>query len=274
MVVGGGLTVGTTAITSGTVGRVLFEGTGNVLQESANFFWDNTNNRLGIGTATPSYSFEIKNTTGGASTPIVSFATSTYSSQIIVGNSTYPYALGANSMNIYHAVSGAIGFYNGGASPSLRMSILSDGKTIIGSATSATKVFEVNNLVNGGGIGLNCTTGANTQISITHTVSGGNSWTINSAATGSSQTAGTLSIGSTTNNILLFSNGNTVLGALSSANAGYKLDVAGTTRIQNVLTLGSLSSDPTGANGMIYYNTTSGTFRVYQGGAWKTITTV
>jgi hypothetical protein len=48
-----GLTVGTTPITSGTVGRVLFEGTGNVLQESANLFWDNTNSRLGIGTATP-----------------------------------------------------------------------------------------------------------------------------------------------------------------------------------------------------------------------------
>jgi hypothetical protein len=41
-----GLTVGTTPITSGTVGRVLFEGTGNVLQESANLFWDNTNGRL------------------------------------------------------------------------------------------------------------------------------------------------------------------------------------------------------------------------------------
>jgi hypothetical protein len=51
---GSGLTVGTTAITSGTIGRVLFEGTGNVLQQSANLFWDNTNNRLGIGTSTPS----------------------------------------------------------------------------------------------------------------------------------------------------------------------------------------------------------------------------
>lgn len=50
---GGGLTVGTTAISSGTVGRILFEGTGNVLQEDAALFWDNTNKRLGIG-ATPS----------------------------------------------------------------------------------------------------------------------------------------------------------------------------------------------------------------------------
>ena len=48
-----GITIGATAITSGTVGRVLFEGTGNVVQESANLFWDNTNGRLGIGTSSP-----------------------------------------------------------------------------------------------------------------------------------------------------------------------------------------------------------------------------
>ena len=48
-----GITIGTTAITSGTVGRVLFEGTGNVVQESANLFFDATNNRLGINTSTP-----------------------------------------------------------------------------------------------------------------------------------------------------------------------------------------------------------------------------
>jgi hypothetical protein len=47
-----GLTVGTTAIASGTVGRVLFQGTGNVVQQDAALFWDNTNKRLGIG-ATP-----------------------------------------------------------------------------------------------------------------------------------------------------------------------------------------------------------------------------
>jgi hypothetical protein len=54
-----GITIGTTAITSGTVGRVLFEGTGNVVQESANLFWDNTNKRLGIGTSTPTGATEI-----------------------------------------------------------------------------------------------------------------------------------------------------------------------------------------------------------------------
>ena len=57
-----GLTVGTTPITSGTVGRVLFEGTGNVLQQSGSLFWDNTNSRLGIGTASPATTFDVNGT--------------------------------------------------------------------------------------------------------------------------------------------------------------------------------------------------------------------
>ena len=55
-----GLTVGTTPIASGTIGRVLFQGTGNVLQQSGNLFWDSTNNRLGIGTSTPTFRLEVQ----------------------------------------------------------------------------------------------------------------------------------------------------------------------------------------------------------------------
>jgi hypothetical protein len=53
-----GLTIGTTPIASGTIGRVLFQGTGNVLQQSGNLFWDNTNLRLGIN-GTPTSPLEI-----------------------------------------------------------------------------------------------------------------------------------------------------------------------------------------------------------------------
>jgi hypothetical protein len=60
----------------------------------------------------------------------------------------------------------------------------------------------------------------------------------------------------------------------TTTDAGYKLDVNGTGRFQDVLTLANLSADPTGANGMIYYNTTLGMFRVYQSGAWRTITAI
>ena len=44
-----GITIGTTTIASGVVGRVLFQGAGNVVQESANLFWDNTTNILNLG---------------------------------------------------------------------------------------------------------------------------------------------------------------------------------------------------------------------------------
>jgi len=54
-----GITIGTTAITSGTVGRVLFEGTGNVVQESANLFWDATNNRLNYKARRSVYAFSL-----------------------------------------------------------------------------------------------------------------------------------------------------------------------------------------------------------------------
>lgn len=46
---GGGIAVGTTAVTSGTIGRVFFQATGDVVQQSANLFWDNTNGRLNLG---------------------------------------------------------------------------------------------------------------------------------------------------------------------------------------------------------------------------------
>lgn len=51
---------GTTTLSGFTVGSVLFIGAaGVVTQDNASFFWDNTNNRLGIGTTLPVYDFDI-----------------------------------------------------------------------------------------------------------------------------------------------------------------------------------------------------------------------
>ena len=72
-----GLTVGTTPIASGTVGAVLFEGAGNVLQEDAtNFFWDDTNNRLGIGTNTPYGLLNLSNVGTTAATQFINLSSS------------------------------------------------------------------------------------------------------------------------------------------------------------------------------------------------------
>ena len=69
---GSGITVGTTPITSGTVGRVLFEGTGNVVQQDSTLFWDNTNKRLGVG-ATPSTAVRLDVRAQGALSSDIAF---------------------------------------------------------------------------------------------------------------------------------------------------------------------------------------------------------
>jgi hypothetical protein len=67
---GAGMAIGG-AITGATAGSALFAGTGGVLaQDNANFFWDNTNKRLGIGTSTtgnPLTGLELRNYTAATS---------------------------------------------------------------------------------------------------------------------------------------------------------------------------------------------------------------
>lgn len=51
--------------TSFTPGSVIFANAlGDLAQDNANFFWDDTNNRLGIGTAAPSYPLDVRRDTG------------------------------------------------------------------------------------------------------------------------------------------------------------------------------------------------------------------
>lgn len=55
----GGMSIGG-AVTSGTAGSILFVGTGPVLaQDNAEFFWDATNDRLGLGTTTPNTTLKV-----------------------------------------------------------------------------------------------------------------------------------------------------------------------------------------------------------------------
>jgi hypothetical protein len=81
---GSGITIGTTAISSGTVGRVLFEGAGNVVQQSSNFFWDNTNGRLGIRVATPTASLEVLGAATGGTTQSFAVHNSTGTNNALV----------------------------------------------------------------------------------------------------------------------------------------------------------------------------------------------
>ena len=51
-----------------TAGSVIFQGGSGLAQDNANLFWDNTDNRLGIGTTAPESLLQVHNTSAGADT--------------------------------------------------------------------------------------------------------------------------------------------------------------------------------------------------------------
>jgi hypothetical protein len=64
------MAIGATVV-SGTVGSVLFIGGGGVLQQNnANFFWDNTNKRLGLGTIVPNSRVHLSGDTNADPKPL------------------------------------------------------------------------------------------------------------------------------------------------------------------------------------------------------------
>lgn len=56
---GGGVSIGDT-VTGATAGSILFAGTSSILaQDNTNFFWDNSNKRLGVGTNAPTEEIDL-----------------------------------------------------------------------------------------------------------------------------------------------------------------------------------------------------------------------
>jgi hypothetical protein len=84
-----------------TSGSVLFSNGSTIAQDNANFFWDNTNKRLGIGTLTPTHPLNIYTTVAGTG--------------ILLDSNTNPSFIikraGVERLNL--SASGAIGTING-----------------------------------------------------------------------------------------------------------------------------------------------------------------
>lgn len=167
-----GLTVGTTPISSGTNGRVLFQGTGNVLQQSSSLFWDNTNGRLGIGTSSPTRALEVLKS-GLVDNSVEGI-------QISV---THQSALAQAALEFKHTnfdalcrISTTVG--NGGANPSMSFfirnirsyTIFQTGNVAINTTTDAGFKLDVNGTARVSG---NLTFGFNTTYITTSSTGGG-----------------------------------------------------------------------------------------------------
>jgi hypothetical protein len=131
------LNVGSTPIVSGTVGRVLFQGTGNVLQQSSSLFWDGTNNRLGIGTSTPTTTLDVNGTARVATSLNTPAVFSTGGPLSLYGGFT-----NRGRIDLFNNTTGlAIDFQGNGSS---RMQLHSNGNVLINTTTDAGFRLDVN----------------------------------------------------------------------------------------------------------------------------------
>jgi hypothetical protein len=161
------LTVGTTPIASGTIGRVLFQGTGNVLQQSSSLFWDSTNNRLGIGTSSPANLLSIVsnlNASTGINLQNTNSSSSAVSGLNLISDSAQGSLFAASSTYTTYGVlqSSSVGFYTnkrfaiavdanepfviglGSGNPSEKFRINSNGNVLINTTTDAGFRLDVN----------------------------------------------------------------------------------------------------------------------------------
>jgi hypothetical protein len=88
------LSVNNTPVINGTAGRIFFQDAANVLQQSANLFWDATNNRLGIGTETPLRTMDVRAT---QSVVRISSTTNTNSCGLVFNNFAGDFWIGRDS---------------------------------------------------------------------------------------------------------------------------------------------------------------------------------
>ena len=134
-----GATIGATTATTGkfstltnsalTSGRVTYAGASGLLSDSANLTWDNFNVRLGIGTASPSYTLDVVST----SMRVASGTTGV--GYVQYGNS----ATASNNWHLGTEGDGTYRFFNGNfGSGTERMRIDSNGNLGVGTSSPAS----------------------------------------------------------------------------------------------------------------------------------------
>ena len=249
-----GITIGTTAITSGTVGRVLFQGTGNVVSQSANLFWDNTNGTLETTTTADNlFGLRLISTTGQLR--VKPYLNPTYG--VLLESKT------ANaSANLPLTLSGS------------RL-LLADGNVLINTTTDAGFKLDVNGTARVSGL-LSLTDNNGIQF----TTGFGN----NAGNMISSQGSSTLLVMNRGSRVLKFWNGGSQadqsiqigfgIDALAPSNvASSILQIDSTTKgfLPPRMTTTQINAIASPAEGLQVYNTTISHMCFYQSGSWVRI---
>jgi hypothetical protein len=221
------LTVGTTPIASGTIGRVLFQGTGNVLQQSSSLFWDSTNNRLGIGTSSPT---NILTLGAAVAASLQSSAASIFTSNENASNVFVQVA--ASNDPVQRPVF---------AGTKARGTLLSPTAVQSGDAITTFLSTAFDGTAGQASAGLSFDAESN--------ASSGNAPQLISFITGASG-------GTRTTKMQVRSNGNVLIG--TNTDAGFRLDVNGTARVQAAGEVLRVQGTTATGNSYIQYRNSSG----------------
>ena len=236
-----GITIGTTLITSGTVGRVLFEGTGNVVQESANLTFDSATTKLQLGILTPT----------ATTTPAVLSLGATYGTNAVGSTSNiklkiyddntaggvYGFGLTSNLLEIHSP--NTTGIFSGGGATRTQVFSVNTAGSLFGSTTliATTQPFLV---------ALGGTYGSNTAGSVANLklkILGSNAFSSLTdyglgISAGLFEFSASDAFGFFTGNSLtrtermrIFAGGN--IGINTTTDAGFRLDVNGTSRVSS-----------------------------------------
>jgi hypothetical protein len=243
------LSVNNTPVINGTSGRIFFQDAANVLQQSSSLFWDGTNNRLGIGTSSPSYQLHVVGSAGfdnGASGDSITLLNGGFIQAGLIrfrGFSTN-FILQDNSYNTKFAIStaGNLSYFNTG------------GNVAIGTTTDAGFRLDVNGTARVSGL-LSTPAGVNlggwylyANGTSNASMFGGSSWIFDTVSGGiyRFRTTGLV------DRLRIESTGNVLIG--TTTDAGYKLDVNGTARVNSTATTGLTITQGASGDGIVIQN--------------------
>ena len=129
---------------SGVSGAIQFSGSSAFASDAANFFWDDTNNRLGVGTNAPSTRLHVVGETTFSDNAL--FSTDFKSIGRDLNNSSIRFSSASSEIRANISTGGQFHVYNAGSGSS-RFAVSNGGQTTIsgGGSTSATTSLLVQN---------------------------------------------------------------------------------------------------------------------------------
>ena len=239
-----------------TSGSVLFSNGTTIAQDNTNFFWDNTNKRLGIGTASPAYALDVL---GG----------------FRVGSATIKLAMGESSSNSVFVGSITNHPLKFLVNTNEYARITTTGNVIIGTTTDAGYKLDVNGTTRTTGTALFQNSSFGNAIQINNQSGSAFSLAIysNAAADTNFQTQGNFN----GNNFRITAAGFAMgRGGLPTLDASALLNVNSTTQgfLPPRMTTTQKNAITSPAAGLVVYDTTLGKLCVRGASAWETITSI